>query len=174
MVLQKVATKYSGSCCPINILPEMQESGLIGEVFVIDLASDSSISTLYFFQREVMEQWSTEISVTQALQKSISLLHKQYIIKNIEEVNRFLSDHKHLLDTLLIIPRQIQQFFGDIPLELQLVKDAEEDYEGLFIIIMSNMPPNESLDHLERMEEEWWLDVDINIKKVIGIDIESL
>jgi len=121
-----------------------------------------------------MEQWSTEISVTQALQKSIWLLQKQYAIKNIEEVNYFLFDRKHLLDILLIIPRQIQHIFGDVLLELQVVKDPEEDYEGLFIIIKSHFPPKKSLDLLERMEEEWWLDVDINIKKVIGIDIEIL
>jgi hypothetical protein len=36
------------------------------------------------------------------------------------------------------------------------------------------LPPEESLGLLERLEEEWWLNVDINIKKLIGIDIESM
>ena len=171
---QKGTSEYSASCCHINMFPEIQESGPKNEVYVINLASDTSISNIYFFQRDVMEQWTTEISVTQALQKSIWLLQRQYLIDNFAEINGFLFNHKDLLDILLIIPIQVQHFFGEVSLELQVIKDPEEDYEGLFIIIKSNFTPEKSIDLLDQMEDYWWLDVDINIKKLIGIDVEIM
>lgn len=164
---------YLGTCCLINIAPEMQEIGPIPEVSVIYLQGDSSISNNFFFPREVIEQWSTEYSVTLALQRSIRLLQKEYIIKNLEEINKYLLDHKYLLDILLIIPSQIYRIFGNVLLFLQVFKDPEENYECLFIIIKSNYTPTKSFDLLDKLSEEWWLDVDIDIKRLLEIDIST-
>jgi hypothetical protein len=101
MLLQKTAnafSEYLGTCCLINISPEMQELSPKSVVLVINLACDSSISNRYFFQREVIDLWSTEISVTMALLRSIGLLKKEYVIKNMEEINDFLFNYRYLLD----------------------------------------------------------------------------
>lgn len=176
MLLQKVGDMvpgYLGTCCPINIPHVMGKNGPKPKVLVISLPCDSSVSSPYFFQKEVMDQWATEISVTLTLQRSIWLLQKEYSIKNIEEINKFLILHRQLSDILLIAPSQIYHIFGDVSLALQLLKDPEEDYECLFIIIKSNYSPAESFDLLDKLSEAWWVDVDMDIKRYLEIDIST-
>lgn len=174
MVLQEaVDYGYLGTCCPINIPHEMRENGPKRNVLVINLSCDSSVSSPYSFQREVIDHCATEISVTLALQRSIWLLQKEYSINNIEEINKYLISHRQLLGILLIAPSQIYHIFGEVSLALKLLKDPEENYECLFIIIQSNYSPADSFDLLDKLSEAWWFDVDMDIKRYLEIDIST-
>jgi hypothetical protein len=86
------------------------------------------------------------------------------------QIIQFIKDHLFLLNILIEAPRYILSIFGsDVTLEIELDHDPEEDFEGLFIIIRTSLSPEDSLDLLDRLDEEWWLDVDDNISNILEI-----
>lgn len=90
------------------------------------------------------------------------------------EVMQFIKDHLFLLNTLLEAPRHILSIFGrDVLLYLELNRDHEEDFEGLFIIIKTNLSPEDSLNLLDRLDEKWWLYVDDDISNILEIMVRS-
>ena len=87
-----------------------------------------------------------------------------------DEVFQFINDHLFLLNTLLEAPRHILSIFGrDVLLDLELNRDYEEDFEGLFITIRTNLSPADSLNLLDRLDMEWWLDIDDDISNILEI-----
>jgi hypothetical protein len=99
-----------------------------------------------------------------------SSLYQSYRFINPElEIINFIIEH-NLLAFLLEARWEIRRVFGnDIVLEIELDPDPEEDFEGLFIIIRTSLSPEDSLDLLDRLDEEWWLDVDDNISNILEI-----
>ena len=45
-------------------------------------------------------------------------------------------------------------------------------FEQLFVIVKTNRSPEESLSLLDEFDQEWWLDVDSDIRQNLEIDIE--
>ncbi|MBT9159486.1 MAG: hypothetical protein AAGB97_01715 [Dehalococcoidia bacterium] len=101
---------------------------------------------------------------------NVSSLFQLYSFINPEaEIISFIIEHE-LLAVLLEAFWQIRRVFGnDIVLELELHHDHEEDFEGLFIIIKTNLSPEDSLNLLDRLDEEWWLYVDDDISNILEI-----
>jgi len=93
-------------------------------------------------------------------QKDFYSLEHLYTIENPIEVKSFLAAHHNLIDYLFVTNEQIERFFGDNALEISLKHDSdpEEDYEGLFVTVKTNLPPEESLDLLDRFDDEWFLE----------------
>ncbi|NMG83274.1 MAG: hypothetical protein GIS02_03590 [Methanosarcinales archaeon] len=88
------------------------------------------------------------------------------------EVIQFINDHPFLRNILSEAPRHVFSIFGkNVLLYLELNRDYEEDFEGLFIIIKTNLSPEESLNLLDRFDEEWWLDVDDDISNILEITV---
>lgn len=118
---------------------------------------------------EVMEI-DKEIGQETSLFSVLRKLEKFYIFKNTEEIVAFIGTHVFLLDILFRIPKWIESLFGNsVKIHLELHKDPEENFEGLFIIIKTNLSPEESLNLLDRLDEEWWLDVDNDISNILEI-----
>lgn len=97
-------------------------------------------------------------------------LYQLYRFVNSElEIINFIIEH-NLWGFLFEAPWEIRRVFGDnIILELGLHHDPEEDFEGLFIVVKTNLSPEDSLDLLDRLNEEWWLDVDDDISNILEI-----
>jgi hypothetical protein len=57
---------------------------------------------------------------------------------------------------------------------LEYDKDPNENFEGLFVVIKTNLSPVESLDLLEKFGEEWWLGVDFKIRSLITIMVRAI
>ena len=80
-----------------------------------------------------------------------------------------------MIEILFEAGEQIRRIFGEVVnLSLELHHDPEEDFEGLFIIIKTNLSPEESLDLLDKFDEEWWLDVDASISKKLEVTVEPI
>lgn len=106
-------------------------------------------------------------SVFLKTKEDIELLGSIYTFKNPAEIRKFLWTHKDLIGTLLEAHKQIKRVFGENMIEVYLEygRDPEEDFEGLFAVIKTNLSPEESLDLLDRFDEEWFLD---NVSNEIG------
>ena len=84
-----------------------------------------------------------------------------------KEVAKFLKKHRHLYSILREAKEQIISIFGGDAIGVCLEYDRypEEDFEGLFVIVKTNLSPEESLNLLDRFDEEWFLD---NVSGEIG------
>jgi len=117
-----------------------------------------------------------ELSVFLRPIKHIELLEDRYTFNNPSEIKRFLLTHEYLINPLFEARRQIKRVFGENIVEICLKydRDPEEDFERLFIIVKINLSPDRSLDLLDKFDEEWWLDVDDEIRKFLEVDIEPM
>jgi len=105
--------------------------------------------------------------------KEISQLQQCYYFTNPEEIEKFLLKHDYLINYLLQICDQIKRIFGEnLEVDLEYDKDSEEDFEGLFVRIKTNLLPDLSLELLRRFDQ-WWLDVDFKVRSVITIMTKS-
>ena len=92
-----------------------------------------------------------------------------------KEIKNFLEKKKYLYPILKEMRDKIFSIFGkEVRLCLELQRDPEEDFEKLFIIVKTNLSPNQSLDLLDKFDEECWLDVDDKIRKALEVDIENM
>ncbi len=98
-----------------------------------------------------------------------------YIFNNPIEVKTFLFDHDHLYDTLYEANKRIKRIFEDcvVNIYLQVVKDPEENFEQLFVIIKTDLTPDKSVSLLDRFDEEWWLEIDYKMRQGLEMDVET-
>lgn len=115
-------------------------------------------------------------SIFLAPKDGIDLIRDKYIIDNYSEVTTFLNKHYSLIETLMEIPLQIERIFGKNIKELLLVldRDPEEDFEGLTILVMTDRSPETSLDLLDKFDEEWWLDLDAEIRNKLTVMVRPI
>jgi len=95
-----------------------------------------------------------------AYKDDIALLKSLYTFNNSVEIKKFLQTHVALSAHLVEAHKQIVRVFGDEAVEicLEYANDPEENFEGLFVIVKTTLPPAQSLDLLDRFDEEWFLD----------------
>lgn len=109
-----------------------------------------------------------------ALDLDLRVLEQHYIFRNRPDVINFAVDNSFLLQPLHEACEQIRNYFGEsAQAVLEVVTDPEfaEDQE-LVIFIRTNLSPDEAFENLERMDDEWWLDVPVNVRKKLCINVE--
>jgi len=110
----------------------------------------------------------------ESIEEGVSLYQFYKFADNEEKIMSFVEKH-YLLGILLEAVREIRRVFGkEISLWLELHHDPEEDFEGLFIIIKTKRSPEESLNLLDRLDEEWWLNVDDNVSNMLEIMVRPI
>lgn len=118
---------------------------------------------------------SVEISIILKPQEDIRLLQNLYTFENPTDIRRFLFTHQNLIEILFEAHKQIKKIFGEVVnLSLEINYDPEEDFEGLFVIIETNLSPEGALDLLDRFDEEWWLDVDFETRCIMGVTVRII
>ncbi len=118
----------------------------------------------------------TESSVFLKPGKDIELLERVYTFEHPDKIKRFLWAHQYLIDTCFKAYKEIRRVFGENTLDVSLEfdKDPEEDFEGLSIIVRTNLNPELSLELLEKFDEEWWLDLNNKIRNVMTVMVRPL
>ncbi len=101
----------------------------------------------------------------------IALICELYAIKNVLDVKSFLLENSHLISPLRDIYGEIRRIFTDKANSIILEKiiDPVENYSGLHIKIINDLSSDEALSLLDRFDEEWWLDVDFKIRRLLTI-----
>jgi len=98
-----------------------------------------------------------------------------YTLRRPDEVVGFLSRHSSLVEILEEAPRQILRHFGDgmSSLALEAVKDPEaENDEELILFIQTALPINQALQHLDRLDDAWWLEAGSRTQGNLGMNLE--
>ncbi|WP_413257917.1 hypothetical protein [Floridanema fluviatile] len=85
------------------------------------------------------------------------------------KVLHFLEKHPFLISRLLSIPDNIRNYISDFQLSLEVLADPEiNDYLQLFISIYTQVDLKEAIDKLDQFEEEWWLQISYEVRKLIA------
>jgi hypothetical protein len=106
----------------------------------------------------------------------IGNLRKRYQFRQGTEVETFLGQNLFLIDLLLIAHGKIRKYFGTGPrLDLKVVKDPEvgED-RRLFVLIRTKLHPEDALDQLDELYDDWWLDALSKADHKMSIDVEYI
>lgn len=108
--------------------------------------------------------------------ENIELIERLYTFHNPIEVKRFLQDHDYLINTLFEAYEQIKRVFGEHVIEvcLEYDRDPEEDFEGLSAIVKTNLSPELSLDLLDKFDEEWFLNIDDEIRIIFTVIVRPV
>jgi len=94
-----------------------------------------------------------------------------YTFENREDIYGFLLKASDLVIGVLgEAPDRITKLFGNVPLHLEVIRDPEEDVELLFIEIKTDLPSGRAVDLLDTLDDEWWLDVDTSVRKMLAVD----
>lgn len=118
---------------------------------------------------QVIANWRTEQLM---MRPDIEALAGIYKFDNPKKVDIFLyKAGKPVIEILKDAPNQITRVFGDVRLHLKAINDPEEDFEALFIKIKTDLPAARALDLLDELDNEWWLDVDKDIRKILVVDV---
>jgi hypothetical protein len=147
----------------------------VDQIIFFEPQSDMSILTQHTWVEAAEEDTFIDISKFSFVLQSIQELSENYIFCDIINITDYLFKNNQLVDIIFQASKYIWRFFGrDVTLFLEVSKDPEEDYDRLFIVIGSNLPIDESLDFLEKLENDWWFGLDCDIRKLLGIDIKHI
>lgn len=94
-----------------------------------------------------------------------------FVLEKPQEVNQFLKLHKYLYNALPEIAENISKFFENHAKRILLTvdRDPEEHYEGISVLVETDLDPVASLNLLQKFDENWWLDVDERIRLITTI-----
>ena len=122
----------------------------------------------------VKEHGNGETSVFFKLDLQIKKLSDFYELRNVTEIKRLLSFNEHLIYPLFTAHRHIEDIFSpDFKPILEVFGDPDENYEAIFIVVRTSLPPEQSVDLLENFQEKWGSEWSPEVNKLIGIDIEG-
>ncbi len=95
-----------------------------------------------------------------AIDSEFQELSRFYSFRNPAEVFSFLQTHPFLTPLLLEAYPQIEERFGPNPeVVLEVITDPEAaDDQELFAFIRTDLAPEEALEKLHQLDENWWLD----------------
>lgn len=98
--------------------------------------------------------------------KDINELEVLYTFLQPKEIRSMLRANEDLISILFDAYKQITIIFREniIDLCLEYNRDHEEDFDCLALLIKTCLNPDLSLDLLNKLDEEWWLDVDEAIR----------
>lgn len=104
------------------------------------------------------------------------LLEDKYVLGNKAEIATFLDEHPKHVSALIETYEQIRNIFKENILEicLSLNKDADEDYTGISVIIRTPLRSENALAFLDKFDEEYWLDLDAEIRNAVTVIVRSV
>jgi hypothetical protein len=106
----------------------------------------------------------------------IERLAKDYQFKDYAAVRTFLESHSFLILLLREAHHKIKSLFGyDTVIALEVFTDPESDDDSkLFGLIFTALPVNEALAHLDKLDQEWWLDASARAQGSLNFDVEYI
>lgn len=131
---------------------QVEVNQLLGYSFEIPIPTEQAPGLMEENDKE-FEQETSVFSVSRRLEEF-------YIFENTEEIVVFVGAHIFLENILLEAPKWIESIFGkSVEIHLELHRDPEENFEELFIVIKSPYAPKEARKLMDKLGEQWFLDI---------------
>jgi len=130
---------------------------------------------IYIYLVQKLKEIDEETSIIAQEENKLKLLEELYILNNETKVKTFLKRNPFLIDILLSAENEIREVLEEniSSLELELHKDPEEGFEKLFLVVKTtNASPEKLIGLLEKIDDEWYLNLDYETRKNFNIMIE--
>jgi len=112
-------------------------------------------------------------SYLENLRRDLTSLSQNYTFRRSSEVLEFLSDNVSLMPLIEEAYRKIREYFPEEKLILEVVADPEVDNEKeLMIFIHTTLNPDEALERLDMLDENWWLDASLEAGEKLCVHME--
>ncbi|MDP3047381.1 MAG: hypothetical protein Q8O07_07890 [Chloroflexota bacterium] len=120
--------------------------------------------------------WQPQPSTVADASGSVRWLERIFTFVRPQEVQAFLSANSHLIQLLFEARRQVSRYFGqDAPVFLEVVSDPESaNDKQLFALVGTSLSPQEALGTLDRLDQDWWLDVSDQSHGNLVVDVKFL
>ena len=113
----------------------------------------------------------SSISETEVSETEVQELDLLYSFRGRAEIIRFLESYPSLVALLLEARCKIQEYFPDSNTYLEIFRSRESaDDDQLVIYIATKMDPDDVLDSLDRLDEDWWLSALDRAQGKLGIN----
>lgn len=130
------------------------------ESSALHLSADSSLSlTAREFPRP--RTWhESGASIVRDYELQVQMISAWYDFAERDEVVRFLGSHPFLAPLLIEARLKIAEVFGHASrVVLEVITDPEAPADRqLFAFVQTDLPPDEALQKLNQLDQEWWLD----------------
>lgn len=73
-----------------------------------------------------------------------------------DDIRSFISNNPEVMDILEQAPYYIRHIVGDYPLYLEIVREPDDGWEELFIVVRTGLPAEEALKLDDRLFELWF------------------
>ena len=99
---------------------------------------------------------------------------QNFILRQPSHILEFIDSHPFLESLLLETYRAVSKHFGPSPrIALELMHDPEvPDASELIAFIQTHLSPDEVLEKLDQLEEDWWLDALERAGQEFSINLE--
>ncbi len=110
-------------------------------------------------QVKVMALQIVDTAEVSTKEPTLQTVEKLYVFRRPLEVKEFLAAHPFLEPLLVEAYDKIGDYFEPHPeVVLEVVTDPEAiDDQELFAFIRTGLPPQEALEKLDLLDEDWWL-----------------
>ena len=109
-----------------------------------------------------------------ANEKRIEVLSKHIKFSSLTDEKRLLSKNAFLIDVIKEAITKIKKLFTSESLELAVENDPEiQSYSEVLVLkIHTKKNPKETIELLNKLDEEWWLEAKLNTKQKLIIEEE--
>ncbi len=115
----------------------------------------------------------TTTLITKLSEAEIESLETLYTLRGREEILSFIEQNFFLVPLLLEAPDKIKEYFGKVPLVLEVVADVEVIGDiRLLIYIITELEPEAAVDKLSEFDFGWWLDASVPNQEKLEIDVD--
>ena len=112
------------------------------------------------------------MNIEEYLSQKLALLSEIYVFRRSPEVKEFLTDNIYLISLVVDAYEKIGEYFPQATLILEVVSDPEDNTRELVIFIHTDLPPDDALNRLEQLDENWWLKASLDAGGKLCIHIE--
>lgn len=106
--------------------------------------------------------------------ETIDTLKDLYTFNQPARVTDFLITRDDLVKILVESYRQIKKIFSNqfLDILLEYSSDPEEEFDGLLAVVRTKLSPSESLELLDKFDDEWFLDsVDYESRSIFSVTV---
>lgn len=127
--------------------------------------TEQSIQTIFIDQRQ------KKALLEQLWISAVNQIKKYYLFSNENKIQNFLKQHRYYVDVLNDMHMEINKIFGShvTKLFLEHDQDIEEEYEGISVMIQTNLSVEDSLDLLNLFDEAYWLKKEFKVRRLMTV-----
>ena len=153
----------------------------LGKPFAVYCAADQSCKvTVDYSESEGRKQFEDIVAAYGDIFDTTTniplMLEDKYDIDNKSAVSSFLNENPTLINALIETHEQIRRIFDKniAGISLLLNEDPEEDFTGLSIVVKTPLKSELSLALLDKFDDEWWLDLEAEIRNTVTVIVRSV